>query len=107
MTRELLADAAEQRRVLSVGEPRNAVVACWQRFEDQAATAGIERHPWETSAEFTLRVLDLADADGHAVAVLAGLYREARFSEHPVTEDDRAAALAALDSIHRTIGAPA
>ena len=52
-------------------------------------------------------MLDLVDADPAAVSRLAGLYREARFSEHELTEADRPAALEALDAIHRTIGAAA
>ena len=101
---EILADADEQRRALLEGAPRNAVVACWHRFETQAAAAGLERHVWETSSEYTMRVLDLVDAYEPAVARLAALYREARFSEHDLTEADRQAALDALDTIHRTIG---
>ena len=73
---------------------------CWHRFERQAAAAGLVRQDWETSAEFTLRVLDLVDADSALVARLGALYREARFSDHPLGEAERAEALAALDAIH-------
>jgi hypothetical protein len=104
VAREMLADAEAQRRLLTEGPPRNAVVACWHRFEEHGAAAGIARQPWETSAEYTMRLLDLVDAHGPAVTRLGELYREARFSEHEVTETDRRAALAALDEIHRTIG---
>ncbi len=107
----LRADAAAQRDVLDRGSPRNAVVACWHRFEVSAAEAGVERRPWETSSEHVLRMLDLVDADSAAVARLAALYREARFSEHELTEADRAAAREALDVVHASIraghGAPA
>jgi hypothetical protein len=104
VARELLAGAAEQRQVLLEGDPRNAVVACWHRFESGAAAAGLERHVWETSSEYTMRILDLVDAYEPAVSRLAALYREARFSEHDLTEADRQDALEALDTIHRTIG---
>ena len=104
VAREILADADEQRRSLLEGAPRNAVVACWHRFETQAAAAGLERHVWETSSEYTMRVLDLVDAYEPAVSGLAALYREARFSDHDLTEAERQAALDALDTIHRTIG---
>jgi hypothetical protein len=104
VAREILADAEAQRRLLTEGPPRNAVVACWHRFEAHGAAAGIARHPWETSAEYTMRLLDLVDAYEPAVTRLGELYREARFSEHEVTEADRREALAALDEIHRTIG---
>lgn len=104
VAREILADAGEQRQLLLGGTPRNAVVECWHRFETQAAGAGFERRAWETSSEFTMRVLDLVDASEPAVSRLGALYREARFSEHDLTEADRLAALDALDAIHRTIG---
>jgi hypothetical protein len=108
MAREILADAASQRRLLAEeGSPRNAVVACWHRFETQAAAAGLARGAWETSSEYTMRVLDLVDAHQPAVSRLGELYREARFSEHELTEAHRQEALAALDAIHRTIGVPA
>ncbi len=105
VARAMLADAGAQREELEAdGSPRNAVVACWHRFETQAAAAGLARRPWETSSEFTMRVLDLVDAHQPAVSRLGELYREARFSEHELTEAHRAEAVAALDTIHRTIG---
>ncbi|ABL80990.1 MULTISPECIES: DUF4129 domain-containing protein [unclassified Nocardioides] len=105
VAQEILADAASQRRLLAEGgSPRNAVVECWHRFETQAAAAGLARGAWETSSEYTMRVLDLVDAHQPAVTRLGELYREARFSEHPLTEAHRQEALAALDDIHRTIG---
>lgn len=107
VARELLADVEAQRAALATGAPRNGIVECWSRFEAAAAAAGVERRDWETSSEHTLRVLDLVDADPVAVSELAGLYREARFSEHRVTEEHRLAAIAALDRIHATIGVSA
>lgn len=97
---EIARDATEQRDLLLGGSPRNGIVACWHRFEQQAAEAGLPRRAWETSAEFTLRMLDLVGADSHAVARFSDLYREARFSHHPLDEPARADAVAALDAIH-------
>jgi len=101
----IVRDGAAQRHLLEQGSPRNAIVACWQRFEEQAAQAGVRRRPSETSAEFTLRVLDHVRADGSAVMRLAALFREARFSDHPLGESHRAEAIAALDVIHAGLGA--
>jgi hypothetical protein len=106
VAREILHDAEAQRLVLAAGPPGNAIVECWHRFETQAAAAGLSRQPWETSSEFTLRILELVAADDRAVFRLAGLYREARFSEHTMTEAHRAAALDALDVIHHGLRAP-
>jgi len=100
LARELAAGAAAQRDVLQSGSPRNAIVEMWNRFEVQAEAAGARRRPWETSSEFTLRVLEAVDADSAAVARLAELYREARFSDHELTEGHRDAALEALAVIH-------
>jgi hypothetical protein len=99
-------DAAAQRAALvEDGEPRNAIVACWHRFETQAVRAGATRRPWQTTGEFVLEALEHVGADQGAVSTLADLYREARFSDHPMTEDDRRAALGALDAVHRSLGA--
>jgi hypothetical protein len=98
-------DAVEQRALLEDGEPRNAIVACWQRFEQQAARGGVVRRPWQTTGEYVLGALDLVGADPGAVTRLADLYREARFSDHPMTDRHRRAALEALDGIHRSLGA--
>jgi hypothetical protein len=100
----LAEDADEQRSVLTLGgDARNAIVECWRRFEQQAVRAGVPQRPWQTTAEFVLAVLDLVGADRGAVARLAALYREARFSDHPMTEEHRMTALAALDEIHASL----
>ena len=103
LARQLAADADAQRQVLLGGTPRNAVVEAWSRFEARAGEIGADRRPWETSSEFTLRVLEAVEADPAAVAGLAALYREARFSDHELTEPDRRDALAALDVIHASL----
>lgn len=104
VARSASAAARHQRDALAHGgSARNAIVECWHRFEEVGAEAGFERHPWETSSEFTLRMLDAAEVDGAAAARLAALYREARFSAHPLGEPARAAALEALDEVHESL----
>jgi hypothetical protein len=104
VTEVMSEDAEEQRTLLAIGgEPRNAIVECWHRFEEQAVRAGVERRPWQTTAEFVLGALDLVGADRGAVGRLAELYREARFSDHPMTDGHRAKALDALDAIHASL----
>lgn len=96
-------DAVDQFELLLGGSPRNAIVACWDRFEEQAERANVARRPWETASEFVLRLLDALNADDDAVHRLAGLYQEARFSVHPVEEDSRHAAIEALEAIHDSL----
>jgi len=100
----LVRGAPGQRADLQTGSPRNAIVECWHRFEELAEATGVRRMPWETSSEFTLRLLDRVSADDPAVSELAHLYRDARYSRHEVSEDSRDRATAALDRIHRSLG---
>ena len=62
---------------------------------------------WETSSEFTLRLLDRVSADPGAVARLEALYHEARFSTHEIDESRREAAVEALQAIHLSLGVEA
>jgi hypothetical protein len=101
---QIRADADDQFQLLLGGEPRNAIVACWDRFEEQAERIGLARKPWETSSEFVLRLLDAVSADSAAVSRLEMLYHEARFSEHEIGERQRTAALDALHVIHMSLG---
>ena len=102
--REALADDDESRRaVVERGEVREAIVACWQRLEEVVARCGVARRPAETATELVTRVLRTLDVDPRAVAALAALYQEARFSSHALGEDSRAAARAALEALRRDL----
>ena len=99
----VVADAQVALDLLDDGEPRNAIVAAWDRLEVTAATFYLQRRPWETSSEVVIRMLDDVRADAEAVVALEALYREARFSTHTLTEDDRAAAADALQRIRASL----
>lgn len=94
--RELVTATQDQLAALQGGEPRNAIVACWVALEDAVERAGVARDPAETSTEFTERVVHRVTLDGRAVGDLAALYREARFSQHPMAEQHRERAIALL-----------
>jgi hypothetical protein len=100
----IMDDAGDQLALLLGGTPRNAIVACWDRFEEQGERVGVARKPWETSSEYTIRLLDLVRADPAAVARLERLYHEARFSEHEIDESRRDSAVEALEAIHQSLG---
>ena len=98
------------REALSTADVRNGIVACWVVLEEAAAEAGVAPWPAETPTEFVVRFLHTLDVDPRPVAALAELYREARFSTHPLGEDARTRAHhalgAVLDELDRA-GAPA
>src|SRR5690606_34263770 len=94
------ADAPAQRWALAHGAPRNAIVACWLRLEALVTESGFERDPADTTAEFAARVLSRFAVEPAAITELSNLYREARFSRHPMGEEQRARALVARDALH-------
>lgn len=85
------------------GETRDAIIACWLRLEDVAADAGVEKTPAETAAELTERVLSTHQVSRQTLSRLADLYREARFSAHPLGDDARQEARDALEQIRREL----
>jgi len=94
-----------QLEAVAEGAPRNAIVACWLRLQASVEEAGVPPRRSDTSTEFVQRALRSLDLDPRPVAMLAALYREARFSEHPVGENARDAARAALESLHDDLAA--
>jgi hypothetical protein len=96
----ITADADAQRAVLQRGSPRNAIVECWLRLETAVVDAGVRRDPADTSTDLMLRVLAVRHVEPEAIAALAALYREARFSDHAMGEDARRSAIDALDAVH-------
>lgn len=83
---------ADLQRAVVEGSPRAGIIAAWVRLERLADDSGVPLRPSETPAELTIRMLDGLDVPGRYVLRLADLYREARFSDHPMTEADRAEA---------------
>jgi len=92
-----------REQLLRTGPPRNAIVACWSRFEEQAAEVGLAPRAWEAPSEFTVRVLGALAHDQDAVSALERLYVEARFSRHEITEGHRERAIEAVRRVHASL----
>jgi hypothetical protein len=96
----LAVDRARLLEAVDGGSPRNGIVAAWRRLEEITAESGLPRRGWETSAEFTVRMLHGLDVDPRAAGELSELYRQARFSSHEVDETQRDRARSALGRLH-------
>lgn len=83
--------------------PHDAVVAAWVALEDAATRHGTPRDPAQTPTEFTVDMLDATPAPAADLDTLRRLYHHARFTTHPVTDDQVAAARTALEHIARTL----
>lgn len=102
-------DAAAEAGLADLDEgsdPRRAVIAAWLRLEQAAAAAGSARRPAETPGELAERLLATHAVSPVTLAGLAGLYREARYSEHPVDQRTRSDARRALERLRRELTAP-
>ena len=96
----LVAALAAGARVLhSDPDPRTAIIGCYAAMERSLADAGAPPRMADTPAE----VLGRATASGLVrpapATTLTGLFRQARYGSHPMTEADRAAAIDALAQV--------
>ena len=87
--------AAERLDALMTGTPAPGIIAAWAHLEGSLQDAGVPLPVSRTSSEVSLEVLSRFTVDPERVHTLAALFREARWSRHRFTEDDRAAAASA------------
>lgn len=92
----LLEGAVEGEQLIARGTPGNAVIAAWVALEDAVRSAGMREDDSRTASEVVTAVLRSYRVDRAPLDTLAALYREARFSEHPITEAQRTTAREAL-----------
>jgi hypothetical protein len=90
-------------------DPRRAVIACWVRLEQVAASAGTPRQPADSPTDLVTRLLAEHAVDAPALAGFAEVYREARYATHVVDERMRGQARGALERLRAelTAGTPA
>jgi hypothetical protein len=80
-------------------DPRRAVIAAYARMERGLAGRGHGRHAFETPLEYLARVLSEVGADPKGVGRLTALFERAKFSQHPVGQDDKDEAIDCLVAI--------
>lgn len=89
------------------GEARAAIIACYAAMEDSLARAGVPRLESDSPTDLLARATERGVVDGPAPRVLARLFREARFSTHPMDAGDLDQAREALDAITEQLTANA
>jgi hypothetical protein len=98
--RQSLADLESER------DPRLAVQRAYARMEESLGDVELARAPDETPTEFTARVLRVLGASAAAASDLTGLFEIARFSDHPMDEDDRRRAIASMRRVEAEVAPP-
>ncbi len=89
----------------SIAEPRQAVIAAYARMERALADHGVARRRSEAPIEYMARVLAAAPGGRAGVERLTGLFEEARFSHHEISQVMRREAIAALEAIRAGLAA--
>ena len=95
--RRSLADLESER------DPRLAVQRAYARMEESLGAIELSRAPDETPTEFTARVLRVLGVSAAAASDLTGLFEIARFSDHPMDEDDRRRAIASVRRVEAEV----
>jgi hypothetical protein len=90
----------------SVGDPRSGIIECYWAMELAMAGAGRAPGRTDTPADVLERIVALRPEASPAAERLTTLFREARYSVHPLRESDRAAALAALGELRHALDGP-
>ena len=95
--RRSLADLESER------DARLAVQRAYVRMEESLDEIELSRARDETPTEFTARVLRVLGASAAAASDLTGLFEIARFSDHPMDEDDRRRAIASVRRVEAEV----
>jgi hypothetical protein len=95
--RRSLADLESER------DPRRAVERAYAHMEESLGAIELSRASDETPTEFTARVLRVLGASVAAASDLTGLFEIARFSDHPMDEDDRRRAIASVRRVEAEV----
>jgi hypothetical protein len=99
---EVAAGAAVDAAIGALGsdpDPRRAVIAAYDAMQRSLGEHGFARSPAEAPREYLHRVLLKDQASEAESTTLTGLFEEARYSSHPISEHVREVALGALRSL--------
>ncbi|WP_327292865.1 DUF4129 domain-containing protein [Streptomyces sp. NBC_01198] len=98
---EVLADAVDsgRRALLDGADARAAVIACYAAMETSLARSGVARRASDSPQDLLERAAGSGLLTGPHATDLTALFREARYSTHPMDRTHRDRAAAALDAI--------
>ncbi|MEU7305569.1 DUF4129 domain-containing protein [Streptomyces sp. NPDC007206] len=110
--RERLVKAVDsgRRALLGGNDARAAVIVCYAAMEESLAASGVARRASDSPQDLLERAVAGGLPAGAAVVALTALFREARYSTHPMDgghRDRAAAALAEIaDGLHARASGP-
>ncbi|WP_433887682.1 DUF4129 domain-containing protein [Streptomyces sp. CA-111067] len=104
---DVLADAVDsgQRALRDGDDARTAVIACYAAMEGSLAASGVARHASDSPQDLLERTTASGLLTGGHAAALTALFREARYSTHPMDDTHRERAAQALSGIAEQLAA--
>jgi hypothetical protein len=93
-------------QAVEVADAREAVIQAWLLLGAAAAAAGTPARPAETAEEYGRRLAAVHGLPAPPLRRLAELYREARFSAHPVRPEQRDQARRELETLRAALAGP-
>jgi hypothetical protein len=97
--REAISEGAAALRAGAFDDARKAIIACYVAMERSLADRGAARNEADTPDELLSRATQAGIIRGTAASRLTALFYEARFSSHPLGDDQHHQARQALDQI--------
>lgn len=88
-----------RRALLDGTDARRAIIACYAAMEESLADSGVTRRASDSPQDLLERAVTGGLSTGTAAAALTALFREARYSTHPMDDSHRDRAAAALAEI--------
>ncbi len=96
-------DAIKIVREADVGGPRERIVACYERMIEAASRMGASVTTDQTARELETSIRQSFMLRGDGIRTLTGLFEEARYSIHSITEKDSQSAYSSLLSIEEEL----
>ena len=90
--------ASSMDALTNATDDRAAIIAAYAALLEGLARAGVPRRIDEAPEEYVRRVLTSLHVSPEPLDELTSLFSEARFSEHPLGQGQRARAVAALEA---------
>jgi hypothetical protein len=87
-------------------DTRAAIIAAYTAMERQLVASGTTRHASDTPTDFLMRAMSASRVSRGSATRLTELFREARFSTHPMASTARADAARALARVGDDLSAP-
>jgi hypothetical protein len=87
-------------------DTRAAIIAAYTAMERQLVASGTTRHASDTPTDFLMRAMAASRVSRGSATRLTELFREARFSTHPMPSTARADAARALARVGDDLSAP-